>query len=478
MCSNVKYVYNRYVGKTLIVDCGKCPSCQQSKAATRASRIRNNVRDGEISLFVTLTYDNRFVPYIRRSELCLDGNTVNVYRDASCRYHRVGKRDSYQQSLFVDDGIKVLGSASFDVDSQLQIDRLLSVKPSKFDAKDTSDMVGVCWYSDVKNFFKRLRQVLKRHYGYSNGFSYFACSEYGSFTQRPHFHLLIYIPKDFEQTFRSAIVESWPFADKDRTARFVEVARDCASYVSSYVNSSSDVSQILQTSCFKQKHSYSKVFGMGLHAFSLDEVLQKTESGDLRYYSKVVRDGVPSVSSYPIPKYVINRYFPIFKGYSRIDVDTLASLLQDPTRLYKHYPLRTKLGLSEDDVKRFVIRQNHAYDYYHRVTGGNRYDYAIDFERVWRCRKSVCLRDSLLEVDDVTIWPRYYDNFLDLHFSIVRNDTLKEICEAYPAVWQDNPNLTYPRLLRTVHLEEIYNKCNKQRRVTNYIMSNGLNLNV
>ena len=64
MCTHSKYVYNKYTRRKVLVPCGRCEACQQKKAALRANRIRNNVSNGYIALFITLTYKNEFVPYI------------------------------------------------------------------------------------------------------------------------------------------------------------------------------------------------------------------------------------------------------------------------------------------------------------------------------------------------------------------------------------------------------------------------------
>ena len=60
MCEHSKYVHNKYIHKSILVSCGKCSACLQQKANARAQRIRNH-NDGRLCLFLTLTYDNRFV---------------------------------------------------------------------------------------------------------------------------------------------------------------------------------------------------------------------------------------------------------------------------------------------------------------------------------------------------------------------------------------------------------------------------------
>lgn len=90
MCLYKRYIKNPYTGKDVFVKCGHCNACLQEKAARRTSRIRNNVSSGQTALFVTLTYANMFVPYVRRSDLKSFEFTVPVYRDASIRRNRVG----------------------------------------------------------------------------------------------------------------------------------------------------------------------------------------------------------------------------------------------------------------------------------------------------------------------------------------------------------------------------------------------------
>lgn len=476
MCQNVKYVNNKYIHRNLLVDCGKCPACQQKKAAARANRIRNTVADGNICLFVTLTYKNEFVPYIVRDDLSVGYNDVSVYRDKTCRYNRHGKGDDYSQSLDVSDGCTVGVVKDLYVHSQHQIDKLLDLNRS------VSGRVGVCWFRDVQNFNKRLRQILKRNYGFKESYQSFCCSEYGSTSQRPHFHLLLFIPKDFENTFRSAIVKAWPYADSDRTAKFIEVARDCASYVSSYVNCGSDVSEILQTSSFRQKHSYSKYFGLGVKSFSLPEILKKVDESDLRYYSTVNIGGVANVVGFPIPKYVINRYFPVFKGFTRIAPDALDGVLLCPERLFEY---KESLDYSSIDIYRIKVLLDNAFKKYNIITGNNRFDFVIDFKRVWTCRKSTVLRDSLQSVSDVNEWKSFYDNNLDLFPTFTTFGVHKGV--SAPTLFslgynledfQLNPNMIESRVKETARLSSLYFAMCKQRKVTNYVMSNGLQLNV
>ena len=78
MCTNCRYIFNRYIRKSILVPCGKCEACQQDKANKRAQRIRNNVQDGMLTLFATFTYANDYLPYILRSDLKSDSFDIPV----------------------------------------------------------------------------------------------------------------------------------------------------------------------------------------------------------------------------------------------------------------------------------------------------------------------------------------------------------------------------------------------------------------
>lgn len=315
MCTNCRTIINRYTGRSVLVRCGHCESCLQEKALASANRIRNH-NDGEhVNLFITLTYKNEFIPYVLLDDLYnFDGRDVNIYRDKSCRY--------YKGRLIVSDSKKPVGVFNDDTflfsDADLVQLRSLS---------GVTGRVGVALYDDYKKFIKRLRQILIRDYGYRKGFSYYGCSEYGSITQRPHFHSLLSICKDDVEMFIEAVVKAWPYADSNRTRKFCEVARNAASYVASYVAGGHSLPALLQIPCFRQKHSMSKGYGTLLDCFSLPAILEKVHKGDCRVYreQKIV-DSSQSVAC-TIPKYVINRYFPIFKGLRWLSASSLDDLL-------------------------------------------------------------------------------------------------------------------------------------------------------
>lgn len=469
MCCNTHWVYNRYIKRSVLVDCGRCPTCLQQKALHRVNRIRNNLSDGQICIFVTLTYRNECIPYVWRRHFEQKWDSVSVFRDCSCRYVRTGKGESYRQSLKFDYHSVKLDEFWLrdEYDDDAAVDY---IRGSLVDLEKYPNRIGVCYYPDLQKFYKRFRQNLVRHYGYNGKFTTFSVSEYGGQTQRPHFHLLIFCEASAWEIFRDCVDESWPFNDKVRCPLYVDIARDAASYVSSYVNCGSSLSSVLQTSPFRQKHSYSKGFGLALVSFSLAQIRKKIVSGDLWYYSTVVRDGISQLAAFPIPKYVINRYFPQFKGFSRIAPGSLSKYIREPERIFE---LRYELDYSVEDELRIYTRLENAYQRYHDLTGLGRFDYAIDYERVWSVHSSVVIRGVYEQVRDVFEWPQFYDNANDYVTGVVRSLSLDSLGSIgiFRDSFQVQPNYMRHRVMLRNRLEPLYYKLCKQKIVTNIALS-------
>lgn len=456
MCTNCRSVYNKYIHRTIYVPCGKCAACQQHKANRRTQRIRNNLSSGQIALFVTLTYKNEHVNYVNRVQFDEKLQYVDVHRDNDVYYannHRGGS------DLFLSS--KKCDSVYLDFDYHDCNTTFLHP------LKHYSDRIGVSVYSDVQKFLKRLRINLERSHNGKINFSYYACSEYGGTTQRPHFHLLLFIPFYAEQTFRSAISKSWSYDDKNRIKRQVEVARNASSYVASYVNCSSNLSKVLQTSCFKQKHSYSKGFGSALYDFQLSTLLQKIRDGRLDYVVKMFKDGVSTDVNIPCPQYIVNRYFPKFKGYSRIDVNKIFDVLYNPSRLRE---FRKFLDYNLDDLHKISVRLDNSFKLYYSLTGKNRFDYARDFVAAWNCYNSTVMYHFYND-ENVINWSEKYDNFNEFHCGSVRSLNLYDYFSSHPQEsYLLDPNLYVDRLIHTNNLRNLYFLKTKQKNVTNYVM--------
>ena len=312
MCTHQKYVFNKYINKRLLVNCGKCPECQQAKANLRATRIKNHNCNSDLCLFVTLTYDNKFVPYVKTKDLYVSDcefsdSQISIYRDFDFRW--------YRDKSFLKANRSVIGTISKS-----------DIKPFCYAIPQITKRKGctsVILWSDVQNFIKRLRIDLKRELGYKEKISYYAVGEYGGKTYRCHFHMLIYFPKGSYETLQPFLVKAWPYGDMLRENKRIQVAIDPSSYLASYLSKSADFPVVLESHAIRQKSSHSFHFGVGSVAFSLDSILEKADTGDMCYTREVIKDGKSLLVSLAIPQYVINRWFPRFKGYSSFAPDEI-----------------------------------------------------------------------------------------------------------------------------------------------------------
>lgn len=459
MCTNTRLIRNIYTGRSLRVNCGKCPACQQQKAGYRANRIRNNIKRDETALFITLTYKNDHIPYVYLKDLADKVENLPLYRDYNVRYKRFGSSYDVKPVSYPDGKISTLLVKYQDIP-----DKPFKTINSKVNQDIWNDRVGILYYKDLQNFVKRLRINLKRRYDYEKSFTFFSCSELGPTTHRPHFHCLLFIPKDDVSLFRTAIVESWPFADSSRTAKYIEVARDAASYVSSYVNRDSDIPTFFENNDVRPKHSYSKGFGLAPADFSLPKILEKADNGNMCYTKLVKRNGVECLFDVPIPEYVINRYFPKFKGSTRLAPDTLARILLYPKGLYSY---KKFLDYSEDDIHKIVVRLSHARHDYHVMSGNDINQFPMDYERVWRSRASFINRHQYDDVVHPLDFGFFYDNFNEYHFGKVHSQSLDDL---HIVDFELDPNLLPYRQLLTSHLTDLYYKLVKQKKVTNAAM--------
>lgn len=468
MCTNMRYIYNKHLNRAVYVPCGKCPACLQQKANYRANRIRNNVSAGTLALFVTLTYKPVAVPYVLREDLLNKTLDVPVYRDSSYRRVRVtGGYDIKEVGKYGRHQINTISLTQDWYASQRDNPALCAPRLNG----SSENQIGVPYFCDLQLFEKRLKQNLKRHYEFDKPFSYFQCSELGETTFRPHFHLLIFCPSACLDAFKSAIIESWPFADRDRTANYIEVARDAASYVASYVNKPADFPQIYKMDKFREKHSYSQGFGKMLACFSLAQILEKTDRRDLTYCVKQTKQGVPCITSFVIPKYVINRYFPKFKGYCRLTDDSLAVVLRTPARL-RH--LGTIEPYSSGEIRQIEVMLRNAYDRYYFECGKSYEDYIIDYVRVWRHHQSTVYKQFLKSCEDENCWHEAYDNLNELFMGRVHSPTLIDCLENQfkdLSQLETNPNRFSSRVKKSFQLEQLFYKKLKTKKVVNLCMA-------
>ena len=291
MSSCGSFVCNKYTGITLFCSCGKCKSCRMEKAKRVTRRIKNETEQrGTITLFVTLTYSNKFVPTIVRDDVDFFGN-MHVYRGIDCK-----------------DIIKTVKFYA-DVDTSY-----IYKDMRKLRGQSDKDKFGVLVFEDVQLFIKRLRINYERLYKESLEAKFFTVGEYGSLYKRPHFHLLITIPSRLYGRMYSAIIASWKMCHWSVLRRGIEVAKDAARYVSGYLLKSPDLPPLLQGKVFGQKRSHSTFYGLPKDRFGIEKIAQMLKSRTPEYDIVINTDEGRRSVSVPIPQYVRDHYFCKYKG--------------------------------------------------------------------------------------------------------------------------------------------------------------------
>lgn len=473
MCTQQRLITNIYTHKEFYVPCGHCSACLQEKAAHRVRRIKDTYDSTSECMLISLTYSRYTAPYIKRDEAYAFSRgkltSLNVYRD--CKFRKVRLSSDY------DMGYKRYFTPG-NILTTISYVRQTSFSKLK-DMKHEHDRIGVCYYPDVQHFIARLRLNLKRNYNYDKSFKTFCCSEYGSKSHRPHFHVLLFYQKGDFEILRNAVIASWSFSDLSLWDRAIEKCFRGASYVASYVNCGSDFPSFLEK-YFKPKHSYSKGFGLGNTQFSLSSILFHFERGSLSYSMLRDKQGIPTITDVSIPSYVVHRYFPKFKGYSRFSPSSMVSVMRriadfdyDKTRSLLN---REGIGLyhySLEDFNRISVMLNNAYkrfiencpDSYKHYSMR---DYFFLHKKIWSLHASTCLKLHLLnqEIPD----NEKYDN---LDYIVYKREHAQYVHPFFERmqIASTNPNQFLSTRSRTYRFSQSFYENIKHRCVTNVILS-------
>lgn len=512
MCLNKKRFYNKWNHTWQWVDCGKCPACMQAKANKRTMRIRNAVYDGYITLFVTLTYRNINIPYIRKDEIKENSPYFNIYRDCSVR--RVRFNGSYQMVYRYKREREIIGK--YDCFKYRLFPDISDVQSlPRLKGQSNPNKVGVIFYKDVQDFEKRLRINLLRHYGIKKAIYTFKCSEYGPSTFRPHFHLLISVPQESLAQCKSAITEAWPYDSRVKSDKSIEIARNAASYVSSYVNRGSDFPRFLDNARLRPKHSFSLGYGLQNNSFSLEYILQQFHRRDIRYTSQFYYNDFSFTKFVPIPKYACNRYFAKCYGYSRLTYDEIIQLCKDPYgyveksdllprffRTTSVVPLTHTLVVNSltqdydydwakvrvfcDTFLRLRSRFCRDFVYYEdnkRYQGLPQNDFSFElfgdyYYRFWNVYNSTLLRSQYEDITDVKEIPYLFENWDEVYTKNIRSDILTFVDTNF-IHYKDHkldgvlatPSLFARNVNQSLKMTSRYNSLYKRRKLVNRVMS-------
>jgi hypothetical protein len=205
-------------GRDLLVPCGKCDGCLLHKANEWSMRVGCEVEATPFSIFFTLTYNNKYVPTLKRTQISKNRFLYTSSHDRNIRFNGVTDVPRKDDIAFTDFEFIVPITNYYSFDYLTYSSKL-----------------------DFQLYLKLLRKDLQQH-GFerylpeskTGFFRYFAISEYGETLYRSHIHGIIF-PSSEEigkYLLEYSLFQNWQMCDKDRFYRY---AHFCDSGVRGYV---------------------------------------------------------------------------------------------------------------------------------------------------------------------------------------------------------------------------------------------------
>lgn len=329
-CQNPRTVVNRYTHEPVVVPCGSCPSCILRRSGIQTNLLTSYSAQFRYVYFVTLTYAPRFLPTLEVSivETCtddiadvsvvpnindLDASDPNTYlfgfrsvpRSASVKV-----KNSTVERTFKDPEVKF----SYPMKPK----ELLSIL-GKINHNVPNRIPYVC-NRDLDLFLKRLRS-----YYLDEKLRYYAVSEYGPTSFRPHWHLLLFSNSErFSETILENVSKAWSYGRCDASLSRGFAAPYVASYVNSFVALPDFYTQMPKVVRPKSFHSIgfteSNLFPQKVRIAEIDEVTNKCLDG-----VRVERDGYFRTIK-PSWPYLL-RLFPRFSDPIRKSSSSIYELL-------------------------------------------------------------------------------------------------------------------------------------------------------
>lgn len=329
-CQNPRTVVNKYTHEPVAVSCGHCPSCILRRSGIQTNLLTTYSAQFRYVYFVTLTYAPRFLPTLEVSivETCTDD-----IADVSC-FPNIDDLDAGDPNTYLFGFRSVPRSSSVrlknsTVERTFKDPEIRFTYPMKF--KDLLSILGKVNHNvpnripyicnrDLDLFLKRLRS-----YYPDEKLRYYAVSEYGPTSFRPHWHLLLFSDSErFSQTVCENVSKAWSYGRCDASLSRGFAAPYVASYVNSFVALPDFYTQMPKVVRPKSFHSIgfteSNLFPRKVRIAEIDEVTNKCLDG-----VRVERNGFFRTIK-PTWPYLL-RLFPRFSDAIRKSPSSIYQLL-------------------------------------------------------------------------------------------------------------------------------------------------------
>lgn len=295
-CQNPRTVVNKYTHEPVVVSCGSCPSCVLRRSGIQTNLLTSYSAQFRYVYFVTLTYAPCFLPTLEVSliEACTDD-----IADVSC-VPDINNLDAGDLNTYLFGFRSVPRSASVKLKTST-VERVFKDPEVKFTypmkPKELLSILGKIKHNvpnripyvcnrDLDLFFKRLRS-----YYPDEKLRYYAVSEYGPTSYRPHWHLLLFSNSErFSETVLENVSKAWSYGRCDASLSRGFAAPYVASYVNSFVALPNFYVQMPKVVRPKSFHSIgfteSNLFPRKVRIAEIDEVADKCLNG-----VRIERDG-------------------------------------------------------------------------------------------------------------------------------------------------------------------------------------------
>ena len=288
-CQHPRTVVNKYTHESVVVPCGHCPSCVLRRSAIQTNLLTTYSAQFRYVYFVTLTYAPCFLPTLEVSiiETCTDD-----IADVPC-FPSIDNLDAGDPNTYLFGFRSVPRSASVKVKNST-VERTFKDPEVRFTygmkPKELLSILGkinhnvpnripyVC-NRDLDLFLKRLRS-----YYPDEKLRYYAVSEYGPTSYRPHWHLLLFSNSErFSQTVCENVSKAWSYGLCDASLSRGFAAPYVASYVNSFVALPDFYTQMPKVVRPKSFHSIgfteSNLFPRKVRIAEIDAVADKCLNG-------------------------------------------------------------------------------------------------------------------------------------------------------------------------------------------------------
>lgn len=329
-CQNPRTVVNKYTHESVVVSCGTCPSCVLRRSGIQTNLLTTYSAQFRYVYFITLTYAPCFLPTLEVSviETCSDD-----IADVSC-VPDINDLDPSDHNRYLFGFCSVPRSASVKLKNST-VERTFKDPEIRFSypmyPKELFSILGKINHNvpnripyicnrDLDLFLKRLRS----YYPYEK-LRYYAVSEYGPTSYRPHWHLLLFSNSEqFSKTILENVSKAWSYGRCDASLSRGFAAPYVASYVNSFVSLPSFYTEMPRFLRPKSFHSIgfteSNLFPRKVRISEIDEVTDKCLDG-----VRVERDGYFRILK-PSWSYLL-RLFPRFSDTIRKSPSSIYQLL-------------------------------------------------------------------------------------------------------------------------------------------------------